>query len=361
MINNKSLLICIIILSIFFLANITETPQNLELSNNSSANIAIIDTHNHLFGRINTPRGIEIIDYQGAAQIALEKMDSLGIEKMFIMPPPFYPEHPNMYDYHDFTDVIENYPDRFAFLGGGGTLNPMIQKAITEGHVTEELEQEFKIQAIGILNAGAIGFGEFAIEHLCLGPTHNHQEAPPDHSLFLVLADIAAQYNVPLDIHMEAVPQSLKLPANLSSPPNPSYLTPNIQALERLLEYNRQAKIIWVHIGWDQTGQRTAELTAQLLAKHPNLYVSIKICTKDSPLENCLLDNNGQITLAWLEVIQAYPDRFLIGSDQFYITPGLRTDFPPSVDDTIAVLDKLPPDLAKKIAYDNALNVFNLE
>ncbi len=30
---------------------------------------------------------------------------------------------------------------------------------------------------------------------------------PPDHPLFLVLAEVAAKYGIPIDLHMEAVPE----------------------------------------------------------------------------------------------------------------------------------------------------------
>ena len=53
----------------------------------------------------------------------------------------------------------------------------------------------------------------------------------------------------------------------------------------RLLAHNPKAKILWSHMGWDNTGHRTAALTARLLEKHPNLYMSFKISPKDSLAE----------------------------------------------------------------------------
>ena len=90
-----------------------------------------------------------------------------------------------------------------------------------------------------------------------------------------VLADIAAEHNVPIDLHMEALPQDIPAPADLK-PPNPSRLHGNIAAFERLLAHNRKARIVWVHLGWDVTGFRTLDLTRALLARHENLYLQLR-------------------------------------------------------------------------------------
>ena len=99
---------------------------------------------------------------------------------------------------------------------------------------------------------------------------------PPDHPLYLLLADLAAEHNVPIDIHMEAVPQDMPLPPDLKSPPNAARLHANIAAFERFLAHNPRAKVIWAHLGSDFTGFRTVELDRRLLQTHPNLYMEIK-------------------------------------------------------------------------------------
>jgi predicted TIM-barrel fold metal-dependent hydrolase len=319
-----------------------------------------IDAHNHLMGRFGPP-GRQILDYEGAAQVALAAMDRYNIKKMLVMPPPFQPDNRNLYECDDFLDIVKKYPDRFAFLGGGGTLNVMIQEAVREGKTNEKLKQKFEKKALEILSKGARGFGEFAIEHLCLGKKHNHQSAPADHPLFLLLADIAAKHDVPIDIHMEAVPEKMPLPNGLSSPPNPKVLTPNLEDFERLLTYNRKAKIIWSHVGWDNTGQRTAELTAQLLKKHPNLYMSFKISPRDSVPENRPIEREVRLKPQWLKVIKEFPDRFIIGSDHFFGSPKMRGRVgPPSVEPTNKFFTLLPPDLAGKIGIENPKRLFKL-
>jgi predicted TIM-barrel fold metal-dependent hydrolase len=239
----------------------------------------------------------------------------------------------------------------------------MIQEAVRQGKTSPELRRRFEKKALELLAMGALGFGEMTALHFSFGPKHPYEWAPPDHPLFLLLSDIAARHGVPIDIHMEAVPQEMPLPrmGRLRSPPNPKMLRPNIGAFERLLAHNRKAKIIWAHAGWDNTGHRSPELARKLLEKHPNLYMSIKVSRDSLPKNRPLRDRGTRLNPAWLKVIRTFPDRFLIGSDQFYVSPRARRRFPRSVEGTNRLLSLLPPKLAQKIGYENAIRIFKLE
>ena len=86
----------------------------------------------------------------------------------------------------------------------------------------------------------------------------------------MLLADIAAENNIPIDLHMEAVPKDIPTPVSMlkASSRNPDILKANIQGLGRLLVHNRMAKIVWQHIGWDNIGYMTIELLTDLLKQH---------------------------------------------------------------------------------------------
>lgn len=320
----------------------------------------IIDVHNHLFGQVAAGPGMFTQDYEGAAEVALATMDKLGIRKLFIMPPPFAPNHPQGYDVDPLIEIVNRRPDRFAFLAGGGSLNPMLHQAARDGKTGPDVRARFEQKALEILSKGALGFGEMAAEHFSLGgPTHPYESAPPDHPLYLLLADIAARHDVPIDIHMEAILEEVPLPDRLSSPPNPRVLRQNIAAFERLLAHNRSAKIIWAHAGWDNTGHRTAKLSAELLGRHPNLYMSLKV-GRDSGPENRPVSREPGLRPEWLALMQAFPERFVIGSDQFYVSPRSDRRFPRHPEATTGILAGLPPDLARKVAYENARRIFKL-
>lgn len=323
-----------------------------------------IDVHNHLLGHYGSRSGTQETDFEGAARIALDAMKQLGIEKMFIMPPPFSPDHPGRYTFEDLIDTAKKYPDRFALLGGGGTLNVMIQESVRLDTTSQRLKSQFEKKAMEILSKGTIGFGELTAEHFSFSTDHPYESAPPDHPLFLLLSDIAARQGVPIDIHMEAVPRDMPLPGlrRLESTHNPKRLRANIAAFERLLAYNRNTKIIWAHVGWCNTGYRTTALCAELLEKHPNLYMSFKI-RPDSMPETRPLTKDLEVKDEWLHLIRAYPERFLIGSDHFYVTPKASRQAGPRKrvgEETKRLLALLPPELARKVGFENAIRIFKL-
>ena len=324
----------------------------------SAGSVVYLDTHNHLVGQRSSRFGEP--DYDEAVEAALGAMNKLGVKKMLIMPQPFPDDHPQMYDYRVLDRIVSKNPTRFGFLGGGGTLNPMIQKVIKAGNVTSAVRREFEKKAAAIVQAGALGFGEMTAEHISMNPNHPYVTAPPNHPLFLLLADIAARNNVPIDIHMEAIPKKMPLPHMFRrNSTNPDELQANIPGFERLLAHNRKAKIIWVHAGWDNTRQRTAALSRDLLEKHPNLYMSIRVVLNER-LVNRPIDSQDKINEEWLNMINAFPDRFIIGSDQFYPELHGKHKAMRSDESTIAFLSLLPPDLARKVGYENARRIFNL-
>jgi predicted TIM-barrel fold metal-dependent hydrolase len=278
--------------------------------------------------------------------------------RVIILPPPFPANDPAPYDLEKIAPVVKLLPDKLAFLGGGGTLNPMIQEAVRSGDAGPEVQRKFKERAEEIIRQGAAGFGETTAEHFAFAPSQSYQYAPPDHPLFLILADVAAEHNVPIDLHMEAVPQAMPLPAGLIQPPNQSPLHENIAAFERLLAHNPRAKIMWAHGGWDNTGYRTPDLMRRLLEAHPNLYMEIKIDPL-APGKNCPLDfASGKVKPDWLKLFQDFPDRFVVGSDQHY---GLHEDSGPQRwQATIQMVNQLPGALRRKIARENALRLYPL-
>lgn len=314
------------------------------------AEVLYIDTHGHI--------QLGIPELPGGVETALATMDAEGIEQMLIMPVPLGQDA----DEDDVVEIVAGHPDRFAFLGGGWTLNSKIQDA--PDPMTPEALSSFELEAIEILRKGAIGFGEMVGEHFSLRRGHPYISAQPDHPLFLRLADIAARYGVPIDLHMEALIEDTLRdslcgittvcwtdPNTIN--PNPDTFPENVTALETLLSHNRRARIVWVHAGWDNTDQRTVKLMRRLLEDHRNLYMNIKFRRS---LTNRPLDGEGQLRSGWLDLIRSFPDRFTIGTDAKYPADQGEDWIPLHRD----LLNQLPPDLARKVGYLNAIRIYNL-
>jgi predicted TIM-barrel fold metal-dependent hydrolase len=284
-------------------------------------------------------------------------MPTENAAKIIFMPPPFGSDDRPRYDADIILPLVKGHAAKFAVLGGGGTLNSMIQESVRTGDAGPEVKQKFRDAAELLLREGVAGFGELTAEHFAGGT--EYQSAPPDHPLFLLLADIAAEHGVPIVLHMEAVPQDMPLPAPLKSPPNPPQLRANIEAFGRLLAHNPKAKIVWAHAGWDNTGYRTPEFCYRLLRKHPNLYMDVKIDPtkpgKNSPLAD---GASGAIKPDWLKLFRDFPDRFVIGSDQHYPEPSPG---PQRWEAVVLLLNQLPEGVRQNIAMKNAERVYRLD
>ena len=284
-----------------------------------------------------------------AAVAALGRQNAAMI--LFQISPDTF-DHPGRYDSEIILAEVKKHPGKLALTGGGGSLNAMIMQAVSTGDAGPEAQKKFKARAEELLRKGVIGFGEMTAEHFD-GFTP-YQSAPPDHPLFLLLSDLAAGHSVPIDIHMEAVPQDMALPADLKSPPNAARLHANIAAFERLLAHNPRANVIWAHLGSDFTGFRTVELDRRLLQAHPNLYMEIKT-DPQAPGKNYPLGNDGRIKADWLKLLTDFPDRFVIGSDQHYPEPK---DADKRWQETILLFNQLPAEVRKKIGTENVAHLY---
>lgn len=318
--------------------------------------IKFIDTHVHLehLGSLS--------NFPASADEALAEMEHYGISISILMPPPQSPRNKLIYDYEAFQPYVKKHPDKFVLIGGGGSLNPTIQSTSADS-VSDSDKARFRAKAEEILAAGAIGFGEIAIVHFSLpqmGEMHPYEEVPADHPLLLLLTDIAAEKGVPIDIHFDASPEERPLPPPLPASRNPATLKENLTAFERLLDHNPNAKIVWAHVGTDPGKMRTPELCRRLLAAHPNLYMSFRT-GKGMPLPAGAMTPTGELKKPWLKLIQDFPDRFTIGSDQFYppFQNGRRTTGQ-GLDTLRVLVDVLPPELARKVAYENAKRIYKL-
>jgi uncharacterized protein (TIGR03067 family) len=317
-----------------------------------------IDVHTHLIG----DRG----DYRGAVAAALAAMDDAGIEKIVVMPPP-HVSGGRTWDLEAFLPVLAPRA-RFAFLGGGGTLNPMIQDTKPEA-VDEAVRRRFEARAEEIMKHGAAGFGEITAHHLSHMSGHPYESVDADHPLLRLLADVAARHGAVIDFHFDVVAEDMNAPAWLASPPNPPTLRANLPAFERLLAHNRRARIVWAHAGSDMLGWWTADLSRRLLSKHANLFMSLRLAPGRAP-QNSAYTRDGVVRPEWLALFRDFPDRFVLGGDQFFVSPTMRGEGPGVTfsqraplmrQRSRAFLAALPPDLARRIGADNAIRLYKLQ
>ena len=288
----------------------------------------------------------------GAIQSALAARGRENAKMIIFLMAPDTFDHPGHYEAEIILSAAKKYPGKIAIVGGGGSLNAMIIQSAATGDAGPAVRKKFKERAEELLREGVVGFGEMTAEHFD-GATP-YQYAPADHPLYLMLADIAAEHGVPIDLHMEAVPQDIPLPAGLKSPPNPPRLHANIAAFERLLSHNPHANIIWAHAGYDNTGYRTVDLDRRLLQAHPNLYLEIK-CDQNAQGKNYMMLADGKIKPEWLKLIEEFPDRFILGSDQHYPEAGTPSE---RWQTNVNLFNQLPADVRIKVGTENVAHIY---
>jgi hypothetical protein len=107
-----------------------------------------------------------------------------------------------------------------------------------------------------------------------------------------------------------------------------------------------------------------------MLEKHPNLHMALRMGPGMSGPQNFPLMRNGQIRPEWLKLFQDFPTRFVIGSDNFFAPESLQgqgpaaeltSRTPATRKFTPMLLNALPPDLARKIASDNAVALYKFK
>jgi hypothetical protein len=322
----------------------------------------IIDTHAHITTDARARRGGP--DFRGALNGAIGRMDGAGIRRLIVMPPPMAPDRA-AYDIDSYRFALEAYGGRILPGGGGGSLNGMLQSTAPES-VTDETKKALSARADAIAAAGAVVFGEIALHHLSIsmmGPQHPYERIEPDHPLMLLLADIAAAKNLPIDIHMDLVPADMTLPSrSIFNSSNPSTLKANLAGFERLLAHNRATRLVWAHAGGDPLGMRTVQLQRELLARHPNLFMSLRL-NAVGPSPVAALDSDKHFKPPWLALLKEFPDRFVVGSDFFHGPAGA----PPrgarseeALDNYRAMLAQMPPELSDMIARRNAEKIYRI-
>jgi hypothetical protein len=324
-----------------------------------AASIPILDVHTHFVGRAETWNDREVV------KTALELMDGHAIQKSIVMPPPQIDARV-VHDHTEIARTIRDHPKRFAFVGGGARLNSIVHRHLNWSTVNDDVRRMFAAEANGILAAGAAGFGEMAALHISARRGHPYEFVPADHPLLKLLADIAAERDVPIELHMDAVSSGMAPPARFAEGENPPLLPETLSAFERLLAHNTRAKIIWAHGGSDPVGAMTPATIGRLMQAHANLFVSLRVMGADAPMHNKLLTPDG-LDAKWHDLLVRRSDRFMIGTDTFFVAAGREGSGPgsffaqrnvPKLRATRHFLALLPRDIAAKIANGNASRVY---
>jgi len=118
------------------------------------------------------------------------------------------------------------------------------------------------------------------------------------------------------------------------------------EVIDEIFSQAPNIKILWAHMG---TNPQPGALRV-VLNKYPhNLYIDTSVRDKQ------LLENGG-LSKEWQQLFIDYQDNFMVAVDTFSVNRW--NTFDSVVKDIHSWLADLPPEVSKKLAYDNAYNLF---
>lgn len=186
--------------------------------------------------------------------------------------------------------------------------------------------------------------GEFEARHYVSTTNNRDIHMPLDSESFHRVFQVAEATGIPFLLHHEA--EDALLPE-----------------LEKMLSLYPKATVVWCHVGRNRNPRTWTQFPSpegvkHFIRKYPNLHFDIvqsgakSVFAPTGAWDSILYSSNGRLRPDWVQLFNAFPDRFLIGSD---INTGrwdkygqvmyrLRT----------SVLGALTAEASEKIAFRNA-------
>jgi predicted TIM-barrel fold metal-dependent hydrolase len=181
------------------------------------------------------------------------------------------------------------------------------------------------------------GIGEVMTRHDDLTALTYGDVAHADSISLDPLYDLAAEHDMPVSVHSDV---------NSVWKREPLY----IGEIENAVKKHPRTRIIWCHAGVSRRID-VPTLPAQvrrLLSTYPNIYIDLSWVVFET-----YLTKNGQPVSDWVDLIEAFPNRFMIGSDKV----GKFADYHLEMQKYYGLLAALRPETARKVAHDNFLSV----
>ena len=181
------------------------------------------------------------------------------------------------------------------------------------------------------------GIGEVMARHDDLTALTYGDPARADGKALGRLFDFAADHDLPIFLH-----------SNMGSvwKREPIY-APEVEAA---VKDHPRTRFVWCHSGISRRIDipTITQLIATMLDKYPNLHVDVSWVVYES-----YLTKGGQVNADWVKLIEAHPDRFMIGTDKV----GHFSDYPQEITKYYMFLDALKPETAKRLVRENLLSV----
>ncbi|MEE8155970.1 MAG: amidohydrolase family protein [Phycisphaerales bacterium] len=181
------------------------------------------------------------------------------------------------------------------------------------------------------------GIGEVMARHDDLTALTYGESPRADHVALDAVYALAAEHDLPVSIH-----------SNIGSVwlGEPIYL----HEMENAVRDHPGTRFIWCHAGISRRIRipTVVDELHRLLEQYDNLWIDLSWVVFEEAIAP-----EGVPKPAWIQLIEAHPDRFMIGSD----TVGRFANLSEEIHKYDVLLDALAPATARKVARDNFLSV----
>lgn len=305
---------------------------------------ALWDTHVHL----DPPRE-EGSDRKGPEELLLA-LDKAGVTRINIMPTPNEGRFdPSAYSPKGGINARESLRNkatgRVRVNCGAASLTVWMHEAAQKSYREEAFQSRFG-SLVEAINVGrCAGIGEIGLFHF---QKWGHQaviDIPPTFPPFLAVAELAESKNVWLDLHAEPV-----------EPEGKSREAEVFGTVAMLYQKYPGLKLILSHTAMTNPANLRA-----LFATYPSLMVNLKLVRDHDKWRNLepICDSQGQVYEDWAVLMEAFPDRFMVGSDAKFGRKGFRLKkYHKEIKLIRKALGSLAPEAAEMIAWQNAVRVF---
>ncbi len=177
------------------------------------------------------------------------------------------------------------------------------------------------------------GIGEIMTRHDSLTRLTEGETARADHVALDAVYELAARHDLPVLLHSDVSSATKREPLYLHE-------------LESALRRHPRTHFLWAHAGVSRATDvpTLPQEVRRLLVDYPNLTVDLSWLVYD-----VCLTKDGKPVRVWVDLLEAFPERFVIGSD----IVAKFAHYSEKIQRYYVVLDALKPETARKVAHDN--------
>lgn len=300
---------------------------------------SIIDTHLHYLDFLQTTDGFEkLVEKMDEANVSHAVLFGMAMAKQWDEHAPNAPSYYLSNDSRAYYFSATDYIMMEQYMAQSPEIRERFYPFVCGINPNDKYAAQHIKQVLDTYPGEFYGIGELMSRHDDLTALTYGEPPRANHPALLEVYDLAAEYDLPVLIHHNIAGSYMD---------DPIYL----EEMKNALAHNRDADIIWAHVGISRRVEisNLIEVADAMLSENENLYYDISWVVFEEYIAKDLS--------SWSELIEKYPDRFLIGSDKV----GHWDTYPEEITKYYVLLDLLSDETVQKICTDNILKLMGVD